>query len=113
MTSVPELDQNRDMGGLADLAGLEAVSEQLAGPIAVLRAEQARRKAGAVVTRAAWKNLIFTGGAGAGKTRAAKAVASIYAGPAGAGIAVVLVLGQPHGLQAPGERERVAVVAAR
>ncbi|HEX2744103.1 MAG TPA: AAA family ATPase [Streptosporangiaceae bacterium] len=80
MTSVPELDQDRDMGGLAGLAGLEAVSEQLAGPIAVLRAEQARRQAGAAVTRAAWKNLIFTGGAGAGKTRAAKAVARIYAG---------------------------------
>jgi SpoVK/Ycf46/Vps4 family AAA+-type ATPase len=80
VTSVPELDQDRDMGGLAGLPGLEAVSEQLAGPIAVLRAEQARRQAGAAVTRAAWKNLIFTGGAGAGKTRAAKAVARIYAG---------------------------------
>jgi hypothetical protein len=79
VTSVPELDQDRDMVGLAGLAGLEAVCEQLAGPIAVLRAEQGRRKAGAVVTRAAWKNLIFTGGPGSGKTRAAKAVASIYA----------------------------------
>jgi SpoVK/Ycf46/Vps4 family AAA+-type ATPase len=77
---VPELDQDRgrDMGGLAGLAGLETVSEQLAGPIAVLRAEQARRQAGAAVTRAAWKNLVFTGGPGAGKTRAAKAVARIY-----------------------------------
>ena len=82
MTSVPELDQDRarDMGGLAGLPGLEAVTEQLAGPIAVLRAEQARRKVGVAVTRAAWKNLIFTGGPGAGKTRAAKAVARIYTG---------------------------------
>ena len=46
VTSVPQLDQDRerDMGGLARLAGLETVSEQLAGPIAILRAEQARRR---------------------------------------------------------------------
>ena len=79
MTRVPELDQDRDMGALAGLPGLEAVSEQLAGPIAVLRAEQARRQVGAAVTRAAWKNLIFAGGPGSGKTRAAKAVTRIYA----------------------------------
>ena len=80
MGSVPELDQDRerDMGGLAGLAGLATVSEQLAGPIAVLRAEQGRRKAGAAVMRTAWKNLIFTGGPGTGKTRAAKAVTRIY-----------------------------------
>ena len=74
MNGVPELDQvrERDMGGLAGLPGLETVSEQLAGPIAVLRAKQARRRACAAVKRAAWKNLIFTGGPGVGKTRAAK-----------------------------------------
>ena len=66
------------MGALADLPGLEAVSEQLAGLIAVLRAEQARRQAGAV-RRAAWKNLVFTGGPGSGKTRAARAVTRLYA----------------------------------
>jgi AAA lid domain/ATPase family associated with various cellular activities (AAA) len=76
----PRLDSDRehDMGGLADLPGLEAVSEQLAGLIAVLRAEQARRHVGAVVKRSAWKNLVFTGGPGSGKTRAARAVTRIY-----------------------------------
>ena len=46
MNSVPELDQDRelDVGGLAGLVGLETVSEHLAGPVAVLRAEQARRR---------------------------------------------------------------------
>ena len=80
MNSAPRLDQDRehDMGGLASLPGLETVSEQLAGPIAVLRAEQARRQAGVAVKRAAWKNLVFTGGPGSGKTRAARAVTRIY-----------------------------------
>jgi AAA lid domain-containing protein/ATPase family protein associated with various cellular activities (AAA) len=81
LNGTPRLDINceQEMGGLAGFPGLEAVCEQLAGPIAVLRAEQARRKAGATVTRAAWKNLIFTGGPGTGKTRAARAVGRIYA----------------------------------
>jgi hypothetical protein len=74
------LDQDRehDMGGLARLPGLEAVSEQLAAMIAVLHAEQARRQAGTAVKRTAWKNLVFTGGPGSGKTRAARAVTRIY-----------------------------------
>ena len=75
-----DLDREPGMGGLAGLPGLEAVGEQLAGLIAVLRAEQARRQGGTAVTRAAWKNLVFTGGPGCGKTRAARAVARIYTG---------------------------------
>ena len=66
------------MGALASLPGLEAVSEQLAGLIAVLRAEQGRRQAGTAVRRTAWKNLAFTGGPGSGKTRAARAVTRLY-----------------------------------
>jgi len=67
-----------DLGGLAALPGLEAVAGQLGRWIAVLRAEQARRQAGATVGRPAWKNLAFTGGPGAGKSRAARAVARTY-----------------------------------
>jgi hypothetical protein len=65
---------------LADLArrpGLEEAAEQLAGVVAIARAEQARQAAGAAVTRPAWKNLVFTG-PGAGKSRAAAAVARAY-----------------------------------
>ena len=73
------LDRNpgpeNEMGALP---GLETVTEQLAGPIAVLRAEQARRQAGIEISRPAWKNLIFTGGPGTGRSRAARAVARIY-----------------------------------
>jgi len=78
----PRLDQHReqDPGGLAGLPGLEMVAGQLGERIAVLRAEQARRRAGLAVTRPAWKNLVFTGGPGSGKTRAARAVTRIYTG---------------------------------
>jgi predicted ATPase with chaperone activity len=54
------------------------VREQLTGWIAVVRAEQARRQARTAVGRAVWKNLVFTGGLGAGKSRVARAVARIY-----------------------------------
>jgi hypothetical protein len=67
-----------DTGGLAALAGLEMVAGQLAPLVTVLRAEQARRKAGIAVSRPAWKNLIFTGGPGTGKSRAATAIARPY-----------------------------------
>jgi hypothetical protein len=54
------------------------VAGQLAPLITVLRAEQARRKAGIQITRPAWKNLVFTGGPGTGKSRAATALARLY-----------------------------------
>ena len=68
----------QDIGALASLPGLEAVTWQLEQWIAVVRAEQARRQAGAAVSRPVWKNLVFTGGRGAGKSRAARAVTRIY-----------------------------------
>ena len=67
-----------DLGGLAALPGLETVTGQIADLIAVLRAEQARRRAGIQIRRPAWKNLIFTGGPGTGKSRAARALARLY-----------------------------------
>ena len=76
LNGTPELAQ--DIGGLAALPGLEAVTEQLADVMAVLRAEQARRQAGIPISRPAWKNLVFTGGPGTGKSRAAQAVARAY-----------------------------------
>jgi hypothetical protein len=67
-----------DTGGLAALAGLEMAAGQLAPLITVLRAEQGRRKAGIAISRPAWKNLVFTGGPGTGKSRAAAATARLY-----------------------------------
>jgi AAA lid domain len=67
-----------DTGGLAALAGLEMAAGQLTPLVTVLRAEQARRKAGIAVSRPAWKNLVFTGGPGTGKSRAAAAIARLY-----------------------------------
>jgi len=67
-----------DPGGLDQLAGLEVVAGQLERWFAAVRAEQARRQAGAAITRPAWKNLVFAGGPGVGKSRAARAVARRY-----------------------------------
>jgi transcriptional regulator with XRE-family HTH domain len=64
--------------GLADLRGLDAVRDHLEEVIAVLEAEQGRKSRGAVVRRPAWKNLVFTGGAGSGKSRAAIAIGQAY-----------------------------------
>jgi hypothetical protein len=72
----PEVGWN--LGGLAALPGLEAVAEQLERWVAVLRAEQARRRSGAAVGRPSWKNLIFADGPGSGKSRAARAIGHIY-----------------------------------
>ena len=65
-------------GGLAGLAGLEMAAGQLTALVTVLRAEQARRTAGIAISRPAWKNLVFTGGPGTGKSRAAAAIARLY-----------------------------------
>jgi hypothetical protein len=67
-----------DAGGLAELPGLETVAGQLTPLITMLRAEQARRNAGIQISRPAWKNMAFTGGPGAGKSRAATAIARPY-----------------------------------
>ena len=76
LNGTPELAQ--DIGGLTALPGLEAVTEQLTGVITVLRAEQARRQAVIQITRPVWKNLVFTGGPGTGKSRVARALARAY-----------------------------------
>ena len=77
MTAV-DPDPGPDTGGLTALPGLEMAAGQLAPLITVLRAEQARRKAGIAISRPAWKNLVFTGGPGTGKSRAATAIARLY-----------------------------------
>ena len=71
----PDRDGGLDLGGLACL---ETVAEQLAGVIAVIRAELARKDAGLAVRRPVWKNLVFAGGPGSGKSRAAAAVGRTY-----------------------------------
>ena len=66
------------VAGLSDLLGRETVRAQLNEVIAVLEAERSRREAGSAVRRPVWKNLVFTGGAGTGKSRAALAVGQVY-----------------------------------
>lgn len=67
-----------DMDGDIGLPGLEVVERQLEDVIPVLRAEQERRAAGSVVRRPAWKNLVFSGGPGTGKSRTAISVGRTY-----------------------------------
>lgn len=80
MNDGSRLGQNSEEAGdrQAWPPGLEAVRDQLAPRIAVLQAERARRDAGIEIRRPAWKNLVFTGGPGTGKSRAAAAVARSY-----------------------------------
>jgi len=52
--------------------------DQLDDVIAVLEAEQGRKSRGAVLRRPAWKDLVFTGDAGSGKSRAAVAIGQAY-----------------------------------
>ena len=67
-----------DVGTLVGLPGLETVERQLEEMLVVLWAEQQRRMAGSVVRRPTWKNLIFAGPPGSGKSRAAAAVGRAY-----------------------------------
>ncbi|TVZ00005.1 AAA family ATPase [Trebonia kvetii] len=64
--------------GLADLRGLEPVQDQFRDVLAILEAERGREQGGRTVRRRAWKNLVFTGGPGSGKSWAAAAVARAY-----------------------------------
>jgi SpoVK/Ycf46/Vps4 family AAA+-type ATPase len=63
---------------LADLRGLEPVQDRLRDVLAILEAERGREQGGWTVRRRAWKNLVFTGGPGSGKSRTAAAVARAY-----------------------------------
>lgn len=65
-------------GGLSGLQGLEEVRGQLDVVVAVLKAERDRRAAGLAVRRPEWKNLVFTGPPGTGKSRTAVAVGQTY-----------------------------------
>jgi hypothetical protein len=74
------IEEGASSDSLAGLRGLEPVQDQLRGVLAILEAERGRERGGWSVRRRAWKNLVFTGGAGSGKSRAAAAVARAYYG---------------------------------
>ena len=67
-----------DASALIGLPGLETVERQLEEVVVVLRTEQQRRLSGAVIKRPAWKNLVFVGPPGSGKSRTAAAVGQAY-----------------------------------
>lgn len=77
-SGTPVLPERLSPDSLADLRGLEPVQEQLRAALAILEAERGREQGGWAVRRRAWKNLVFTGGPGGGKSRAAAAVARAY-----------------------------------
>jgi transcriptional regulator with XRE-family HTH domain len=64
--------------GLAVLLHRETVHGPLNEVMAALKAQQSRRAAGSTVRRPVWKNLVFTGGPGTGRSRAAVAVGQDY-----------------------------------
>lgn len=76
--TAPNPASGPDTGEMAAHPGLETITGQLEPLITVLRVEQARRRTGIAITRPAWKNLVFTGGPGTGKSRAATAIARLY-----------------------------------
>jgi hypothetical protein len=72
------MSRRADQSALIGLPGLEAVERQLEEVVIVLRAERQRRLSGAVIKRPTWKNLVFAGPPGSGKSRAAAAVGRAY-----------------------------------
>lgn len=74
----PRVPADLASAGVSRLQGLDAVRGQLDVVIAVLKAERVRAKAGPAMRRRMWKNLVFTGGPGSGKSRAAAAVGESY-----------------------------------
>jgi hypothetical protein len=76
--SAPRAPGGPAVSGLSGLQCSETVRSKLDPVIAVLAAEQRRRNAGSVVRRRAWKNLVFTGGPGSGKSWTAMALGQTY-----------------------------------
>jgi hypothetical protein len=67
-----------ELSALGSLAGLKEARGQLEEWLAVVRAERARTDLGMKIVRPTWKNLVFTGGPGTGKSWAARALAVAY-----------------------------------
>lgn len=73
LPSLDDLDDDDDpMREVRALIGLTEAKRAVAGLVAVMRAEQVRRDAGATV-RTAVRNMVFAGPSGSGKTRTAEA----------------------------------------